>query len=294
MHSGIDPKQQLAQYNIPVVCYSPVGQNLRDHYFTSIICARTDSSTDRKGFYGNQAAMDSAWGQWKRDQTGGWAKFACTGTIGFFKSDPIATSDEFKTLPANVREHLSRETIPHFELISHAPPHWMVPNFPQEHLNSMCLACFVYNTQGKGNITLQSSDSLVPLKFDPKVLSGPYDRRVAIESLRELLRIVDHPDFAKDTLSLVAAPLLRSDTDLLDSWRNSMQSSWHMTGTAKMGTLRDSDAVVDSNFRVIGIENLRVADMSVVPVLPSGHTQPAAYVTGTTCSEMLIEEYDLA
>jgi choline dehydrogenase-like flavoprotein len=66
-----------------------------------------------------------------------------------------------------------------------------------------------------------------------------------------------------------------------------------MTGTAKMGKGGDPDAVVDSQFRVLGVDNLRVADMSVLPVLPSGHTQLPAYVTGATCAEMLISEYGL-
>lgn len=50
---------------------------------------------------------------------------------------------------------------------------------------------------------------------------------------------------------------------------------------------------VDSRFRVFGIEKLRVADMSVVPVITSNHTQATAYVTGTTCAEVLKEEYKL-
>jgi choline dehydrogenase-like flavoprotein len=44
---------------------------------------------------------------------------------------------------------------------------------------------------------------------------------------------------------------------------------------------------------VFGIENLRVADMSVVPVLLSTHLQVPAYMIGMTCAEVLIEEYDL-
>jgi choline dehydrogenase-like flavoprotein len=33
---------------------------------------------------------------------------------------------------------------------------------------------------------------------------------------------------------------------------------------------------VDGEFRVMGVEGLRVADMSVVPVLPSCHVQAVA------------------
>jgi choline dehydrogenase-like flavoprotein len=94
MHSGIGPKDQLERHNIPVIVDRAVGQGLRDHYFTPLVYSRTDDSTDRKSFYGSQVAMDSAFDQWKKNQTGGWTKFACEMGIGFFKSEQILASDE--------------------------------------------------------------------------------------------------------------------------------------------------------------------------------------------------------
>lgn len=54
-----------------------------------------------------------------------------------------------------------------------------------------------------------------------------------------------------------------------------------MTDAAKMGKQGDVDAAVDNRFRVLSIENLRVADMSVVLVLTNNHTQ----ATMSTCVE---------
>lgn len=134
----------------------------------------------------------------------------------------------------------------------------------------------------------------MPLRFDPKFLSHPFDRRAAIESLRDAFRIAKHGAYTKDNVGELAAPKSDSDEDLLEYWRQNLSSSWHMTGTVKMGKPGDPDAAVDSNFRVMGIDGLRVADMSVVPVLPSCHTQAVAYVIGATCAEKLIKEYNLA
>lgn len=67
-----------------------------------------------------------------------------------------------------------------------------------------------------------------------------------------------------------------------------------MTGTAKMGADGDNDdGVVDSGFRLKGVRGLRVADMSVVPVLASCHIQAVAYITGVTAAEKLVAEYGL-
>lgn len=67
-----------------------------------------------------------------------------------------------------------------------------------------------------------------------------------------------------------------------------------MMGTLKMGRIGgDTDAAVDSGFRVFGVEGLRVADMGVLPVLANNHTQATAYVTGATCADVLVKEYGL-
>jgi len=289
LHSGIGPRDQLEKYSIPAIVNAPVGQGLRDHYFTSVVYSRKDTSTDRKAFYGSEAAMDAALEQWKKDRTGGWSKYACETGIGWFKSDEIAASEEQRSLPAEEQEYLQHPTVPHYEIITHFPAHWFVPN----HLNYSCLSGFIYNSQARGEATLQSSDPNEPLKFDPKILSHPFDRRAAIETMRSILKVAEHPEFGKDTVVPIAVPNSTSDEDILDYWKATLNSAWHMTGTAKMGAENDPDAVVEGRFRVIGLDNLRVADMSVLPVLPSAHTQLPAYLTGATCAEVLIKEYKL-
>ncbi|KAG2025156.1 hypothetical protein GB937_002917 [Aspergillus fischeri] len=98
--------------------------------------------------------------------------------------------------------------------------------------------------------------------------------------------------FQKDTVAPMVVPPSESD-DLFEFWKNTVSSVCHMMVTVKMGRPGDADAAVGSRFRVFGIENLLVADMSVVPVLLSTHLQVPAYMIGMTCAEVLIEEYDL-
>ena len=44
---------------------------------------------------------------------------------------------------------------------------------------------------------------------------------------------------------------------------------WHMCGTVKMGKPAESDtSCVDKDFRVTGVQGLRVVDMSVAPFMP--------------------------
>ncbi|KAK7975796.1 hypothetical protein PG989_014259 [Apiospora arundinis] len=268
MHSGIGPKSQLEQHKIPVVLNVPaVGQGLRDHNFCPLVYSRSESSTARKAFYGDQKTMDAALEQWKQDGTGPWSKFACQAGIGFFKLPELPSHPSFRALPASEQVLLQKPTIPHYEVFTHFPMHWFLPEFPAEKLSYSCLLVFLYNAQARGEVTLQSADPDVPLKFDPRVLSEEFDRTAAVMALRDVLdKIVKSADYQKDTVEALAVPAGDSDEELLAYWKKTISSSWHMTGTLKMGPAGGApDAVVDSEFRVVGIEGLRVADMSVAP-----------------------------
>ncbi|KAI0404819.1 hypothetical protein F4802DRAFT_213117 [Xylaria palmicola] len=294
MHSGIGPAQQLQEFGIPVVRdIQAVGQGLRDHMFVPLVYQRTETSTSRASFYGNPQAMDDALKQWQKDGTGDWSKYASELGIGWKKLEGLELSPEFQSLPRGEQEFLRKETVPHYEVITHFPIHYFVPTVPAD-THYSCFLVFYYNAQSRGEVTLQSADPDVPLRFNPRFLGTAFDRAVAVRALREVLQLAKTEAYAKDTVAALAVPESESDDDLLAYWQQYIASSWHMTGTLKMGKPADADAVVDRDFRLMGFEGLRVADMSVVPVLNNCHVQAVAYVTGATCAEKLIQEYQLS
>ena len=221
MHSGIGPKSQLEQHQIPVVLDVPaVGQGLRDHNFCPLVYSRSESSTARKAFYGDQKSMDAALEQWKQDGTGPWSKFACQAGIGFFKLPALPDHPSFQALPVTEQALLQKPTIPHYEVFTHFPMHWFLPGFPAEKLSYSCLLVFLYNAQARGEVTLQSADPEVPLLFDPRVLSEEFDRTSAVMALRDVLdKIIKSEDYQKDTVDALAVPAGDSDEDLLAYWK---------------------------------------------------------------------------
>ncbi|KAI1345485.1 hypothetical protein F5Y01DRAFT_300437 [Xylaria sp. FL0043] len=294
MHSGIGPAKQLEEFKIPVVRDIPaVGQGLRDHMFVPIVYQRTETSTSRPSFYGNAQAMEDALKQWEKDGTGNWSKYSSELGIGWKKLEGLESSPEFKSLPQEEQNYLLKETIPHYEVITHFPIHYFIPDIPAETYYS-CFLVFYYNAQSRGEVTLQSADPAVPLKFNPRFLGTAFDRHVAVRALREVMELAKTEAYAKDTLASLAVPKSDSDEDLLAYWQQFIGSSWHMTGTLKMGKSADAEAVVDNDFKLKGFEGVRIADMSVAPVLPSCHVQAVAYITGVTCAEKLIQEYQLS
>lgn len=295
MHSGIGPAEQLQKFQIPVIQDLPaVGQGLQDHFSTSLTFQRNPNTNDRNIFFKDPIAMEHAMEEWENSGRGPWARHSCQLGIGWFKSDIVPTMPEFKALPTSVQEFLQRPTIPHYEIIPNSPLHMFMPEAVKDY-SYTCVSGYLMNPQSRGEVRLQSSNPDEPLLFDPKFLSHTYDRAACIAVSRHLLDICNHPAFQRDTVSTLMAPASDSDEDILEYWKANLFSIWHMTGTVKMGRQDDAgkEAAVDSRFRVFGIEKLRVADMSVVPVITSNHTQATAYVTGTTCAEVLKEEYKL-
>ncbi|KAL4976210.1 hypothetical protein BDW66DRAFT_166615 [Aspergillus desertorum] len=293
MHSGIGPADHLKEFDIPVFKdIACIGQGMRDHPFVPLCFLRNPSTNNRNAFYGSQAAMDAAMKQWLVDGSGPWARHGAQLMMGWLKSDAVTKSAEFAALPEDVKTFLNRPTVPHYEISAGFPLHMLAPELTKDY-SYVCLLAFLMNEQSVGEVRLQSSDPEVPLLFNANFLAHPYDRRVCIESVRELLAVTSHPAFAKDTVSMILGPKSESDEDILEHWRNTILSSWHMTGTVKMGKEGEQGAAVDKSFRLMGVQGLRVADMSVVPVLANNHTQATAYVTGATAADVLIKEYGL-
>lgn len=147
--------------------------------------------------------------------------------------------------------------------------------------------------QSVGTISLASSNPEDAPLVDPDFFSHPFDRVVAIAAGKRMMDFVNAPSIKKDIISPLAAPASNSDEDLLAWWRANGVSTWHPSCTVRMGKIADPKACVDSNFRVNGMENLRVVDLSVTPFLPNCHTQSIAYWLGECAAEKMIQEYGI-
>jgi choline dehydrogenase len=73
--------------------------------------------------------------------------------------------------------------------------------------------------------------------------------------------------------------------------RDAAGTYWHQTCTAKMG--RDSLAVVDGNLKVYGIENLRIADGSIMPRITTGNTMAPCLIIGERAGAILKADHRL-
>jgi choline dehydrogenase len=87
---------------------------------------------------------------------------------------------------------------------------------------------------------------------------------------------------------------VQTDAEIDAFIRDHCESAYHPTGTCKMGARDDPMAVVDHETRVIGIENLRVADSSIMPQVTNGNLNAPTLMIGEKASDMILGRDALA
>ncbi|MGF1475536.1 MAG: choline dehydrogenase [Geminicoccaceae bacterium] len=80
----------------------------------------------------------------------------------------------------------------------------------------------------------------------------------------------------------------RTDQDLDAFIRDHVESAYHPCGTCKMGNVDDPNAVVDPHCRVIGLENLHVADSSVFPTITNGNLNGPSIMVGEKAADHIL------
>ena len=86
----------------------------------------------------------------------------------------------------------------------------------------------------------------------------------------------------------LTTPLDELDTDdAIDAWLTTTVNDYvHAVGTCRMGAAGDPATVVDTECRVVGYEQLRVCDASVMPDLPKANT----HLTTVAIAERLLQK----
>ena len=139
----------------------------------------------------------------------------------------------------------------------------------------------------RGSLRLTGPSPEAPVALDPNVLACEADleglvaavdlcRRVgAADALRAWGAVERYPGRSVDTAEAVRAYV-----------RETAITYHHQVGTCKMGT--DAAAVVDPRLRVHGIEGLRVADASIMPMVTTGNTNAPSIMIGERAAEFVL------
>jgi choline dehydrogenase-like flavoprotein len=139
-----------------------------------------------------------------------------------------------------------------------------------------------YWSGSKGCVALRSARPEDPPIVCFNYLTESDDRDRLRDGVRLAMRVAKSDAFD----GLVGPPLALSPADLesdesLDVWiRQALITAFHGCGTCAIGPDADSNAVVDEYGSVHGLDNVRIADLSIVPQVPRAPTNATAFVVG--------------
>jgi choline dehydrogenase len=191
----------------------------------------------------------------------------CGEATFFWKSNPALDTPDLQTCQVEV-PFSSAETTAKFN-----PP-----------AASWTLLGGVVGTKSRGRVRLTGSNPGDPVQIEANTLSHPDDLKAAAACV-ELCREIGNSTPLRPYTKREVMPGGLKRSSLEDFIRDSAVTYHHQTCTAKMG--RDSTSVVDSQLKVYGIENLRIADGSIMPRATTGKTMAPCVVIGERAGDLL-------
>ena len=242
MLSGVGPADHLADLGIPVVQDLPgVGQNLRDHPLVYVDA----------GLHPDYAVAD-------------------------FNGSRIQTLLRYTTEGSDSRNDM------HVYVNNVASGPSPLGGGPGADRPTLRMTCILQSAESQGQLRLASSDPNDKPLIDYRYLRSETDRRRLREAVRLCRRILDQPTFASiagDPVSPTADEIA-SDAALDDWLLRNVFTTFHTSGSCRMGPADDPMAVVDQYCRVHGVENLRVVDLSICPNVVRANTNATAIMIG--------------
>ncbi|MDC0035225.1 GMC family oxidoreductase N-terminal domain-containing protein [Chloroflexi bacterium] len=159
----------------------------------------------------------------------------------------------------------------------------------QPKITGIRIAISLYLGTSKGHIQLKSSDPKDSPIVNLNLLETETDVKRMAEGVQIASEIIDSP-----SLSTIVHSRTSPTNDILDNrasfyqWlRSSTTTGNHLTSTCSMGNSTDRFAVVDQQCKVFGIDNLYVADASVMPDCVRANTNVTTMMIGERLSEFL-------
>ncbi|KAF7362557.1 GMC oxidoreductase [Mycena venus] len=220
-----------------------------------------------------------AYAQWNATHTGPFTNVPVTH-IAWTRLDANSTIFE------NVTDPSAGPKTPHIEIFVGTGGFGAGPTG-----NFMSFGMIMLTPTSRGSITLQSNNPFDPPLIDPGLLVTDFDLFAVRESIKKAYRFVEAPVW-KDYIIAPTIDLLNMTTEALDEFiRNTGSSSGHIVSTAAMSAKDASYGVVNPDLLVKGASGLSIIDASIMPFIPSAHTQAATYVVAERGADLVKERW---
>ncbi|MDT0509838.1 GMC family oxidoreductase N-terminal domain-containing protein [Novosphingobium sp. MMS21-SN21R] len=266
LRSGIGPAEELRKMGIAVQVDSPeVGKNLQEH-----ASVQTSVSVDIPTVNMTMGPLHLAKGVIQYLLAGrGIMSMTPVEGMAFLRSEPGLAEPDIKL---------------QFGAFSFDPA-----TRKPYHKPGIVVYTNVAKPRSRGEIRLRSADPADAPVIDHRLLGDPQDMAALVRGLKAVDDILHAPSFAKHMTGRIApAERPRDDAEWEARIRNTSGIGYHPVGTCRMGG--DDRSVVDPRLRVRGVKGLRVADGSIMPIMPSANTNAPAIMVGEKAADLIRED----
>jgi len=265
--SGVGNAAELQQHGIAVVADVPgVGENFQDH----VEAAVQGRAREPISLLGEDSLLRGA---------GHMLRYLLTRR-GLLSSNVVESGAFVDTAGAG-RPDVQFHVTPLITSVGGAVP---------QAIHGISVNPCVLRPTSRGSVKLRSADPREPGLFVSNVLQSPEDVETLVRGVRLGMRILEAPALAR----LLDGRVTPTDVDARDDEalrhyvRKAAKTVYHPVGTCRMGPEGDALAVVDPKLRLRGVENVRIADASVMPTLISGNTNAPTMMIAHRAAEFIL------
>lgn len=263
--SGVGNPEHLKNIGVSLVHESKnIGEGLQDHYAVRVSNSINKPVSLNERARGYKLALELIkWFIFKK----GLISYSPAHVGAFLKSSPeIDFPDlQFVFTPASYTEGMIGK----------------LENIPG-------ITCGVWQSRphSRGYVKAISNDINSPPLIQPNYLREQIDQDLMIEGVKRCRALLKTSNINQISLrENLPGKDVKTDKEILDYIRNNGSTVYHAIGSCRMGI--DENAVVNSELKVNGIQNLRVADASIMPTMPSGNTNAATMMIAEKASDLI-------
>lgn len=198
------------------------------------------------------------------------------------------------SVPAGFKEQIELQlarlnpatSSPYCEVVV-VPGFFSGPNPPTPGKRYITWMCVLNSAFSRGTIHAKSDNPDEDSEFDPHYLERNADAEMFLEMAKWMRNLGNVSPF-KDMIAgeVNPGPEVQTDEQLLKWMKAWCHTPCHTVGSLSMLPL-EKGGVVDPNLKVYGTNNLRVVDISVVPLHISSHTQSTAYFIAEKAADII-------
>jgi choline dehydrogenase len=266
--SGIGRGDELQRHGIPILHHLPgVGENLQDHleFYFQVACRQPVSLYPATKPLA-KALIGLRWLLFQ-DGPGATNHFE---SCAFIRSRPgIRWPDiQYHFLPLAI-SYDGRTAVQGHGFQAHVGP---------------------MRSKSRGWVRLASPDPRQKPKILFNYMNHPDDwaeMRACVRLTREIFAQPAFAPFAGDEIQ--PGKHITTDAEIDQFIREKVESAYHPCGTCRIGRPDDPMAVVDEDTRVIGLQGLRVADSSIMPLITTGNLNAPTIMLGEKAADHILD-----